>query len=396
MKLRFALALSLAAGGLSLGAQAAPLVRTSEQQLASAIEQLRQGQTADALKNLELLTRAEPGFLLGKQIYGDLLALSAAAVAVPRISSQINDQASAEIQALADEAQMRLASEKAVPPEGAQPSAVLMLAPLFKNVIVVDLLRARLYVLENKNGAFSLLRHHYIGIGKNGYGKQVKGDQRTPVGVYHITGWKRDGELPELYGSGAFPLSYPNPWDVFKQRNGTGIWLHGVPHNVNSRPPRSSEGCVTMANSDLLALRPSVTLGLTPVILSDDVQWLTPEQSRNERESWLLRIESWRKHWSSRDTAAYLGDYSNDFSTEGMNFAAFSKHKYRVNAAKKFINLKLRDVNLFRYPGAGEPLVLAEFTLDYESDNFKTTSRKQQFWRQEKDGAWKIFREENH
>lgn len=383
-----------AAAGVSLlclaaAAQAASEgLSATEQKLTTAIEQMQGGLPKDALKNLESLTRQEPNFRLGQLIYGELLAA---------LSNDAPGSApdTAELQSLAEEARVRLASEKAVPPKGSVPDSVLQLAPLYKNLLLVDLPRARLYVLENKDGQLVLARHQYIGIGKNGYGKQKKGDQRTPVGVYHVTGWKGDAELPELYGSGAFPLSYPNPWDTFKKRDGTGIWLHGVPRSVYNRPPRSSEGCVTMANDDLLALKPYIALGHTPVVLSDAVQWLPPDMVRADREAWTTRIETWRKDWASRDTDTYLSHYGSEFSTEGMGFNAFGAHKRRVNAGKKFIQIELRDLSLYRYPAAGEPLVLAEFTLDYKSDNYATVSRKQQFWRQEKDGSWKIFREEN-
>lgn len=393
MPQRFAHRLAAAGAGLLLCATqpasaAEDALSPAEQKLTTAIEQMQAGFPKDALKNLEGLTRQEPGFRLGQLIYGELLA--ALSNDTPGAASD-----TVELQTLAEEARVRLASEKAVPPKGSVPDSVLQLAPLYRQLILVDLPRARLYVLDNKDGQLTLVRHQYIGIGKNGYGKQKKGDQRTPVGVYHVTGWKGDAELPELYGSGAFPLSYPNPWDVFKKRDGTGIWLHGVPRSMYNRPPRSSEGCVTMANDDLLALKPYIALGLTPVVLSDTVQWLPPDMVRADREAWSTRVETWRKDWASKDTDAYLAHYGSEFSTEGMGLAAFSAHKRRVNAGKKFINVELRDLSLYRYPAAGEPLVLAEFTLDYKSDNYATVSRKQQFWRQEKDGSWKIFREEN-
>lgn len=388
MRLKVALGFAAAAAGAL--ASSASAATPSEQQLATAIEQIQAGKPRDALKNLEQLTKQEPDFRLGKLIYGELLA------ALNEKPSNARSAAdSPQMQALVEEAQVRLASEKAVPPEGTLPDSILKLAPAYKHLILVDLPRSRLYLMNNKDGELYLLRHHYIGIGKNGYGKQVEGDQRTPVGVYHITGWKTDGELPELYGSGALPLSYPNPWDVFKRRTGTGIWLHGVPRNVQSRPPRSSEGCVTMANDDLVALKPFMDLGHTPVVLSDELRWVPQDQLRSEREQWLTRIESWRQRWAAMDTNGYLSTYSQDFSTEAMGYAAFAAHKQRVNASKKFIKVELRDINLFRYPAAGESMVLAEFLLDYQSDNFSTSSHKQQFWRQEKDGSWKIFREEN-
>ena len=366
---------------------------TPEQQLTDAIEQLQSGRAQEALKNLRALTHSEPEFRLGQLMYGELLAAMSGAGGGTLLAAA--DNGDPRIKDLAEEARLRLASEKAVPPTGAVPSNILQLSRSHKYVVIVDLPRARLYLMENRDGELRLLRHQYAAMGRNGYGKQASGDLRTPVGVYHVTGWINDNKLPELYGAGAFPVSYPNPWDVFKKRSGNGIWLHGVPRNTYSRPPRSSEGCVTMANADLLALKPYIRLGETPVILSDNVEWLDKNVTSEDREDWLGRIEAWRGRWSAKDTEAYLAYYGEDFTAEGMNRAQFVEHKRRVNAAKKFIEVKLSDVNLFRYPGAGEPLLLAEFTMDYQSDNYSSHAQKQQFWRKEKNGEWKIFREEN-
>ncbi|HUP91190.1 MAG TPA: L,D-transpeptidase family protein [Solimonas sp.] len=385
--------LALLAAGLAGGmaqAAAAP-AQSPEQQLTTAVDQLRDGNSSAALKSLEALTKREPNFRLAQLLYGELLA----ALSGARGATLMADSSDPRLKDLAEEAHVRLASEKAVPPPGAVPNSVLKLAPMYKHLIVVDLPRARLYIMENKNGELKLVRHHYAAMGRNGAGKQTSGDLRTPVGVYHVTGWLKDGELPELYGAGAFPVNYPNLWDQFKRRTGRGIWLHGVPRETYSRPPRSSEGCVTMANDDLVSLKPYVQFGQTPVVMSDHLEWLPKAQVAAERAAFLARIEDWRRKWSARDTAAYLKYYGADFTTTGMDHAGFVAHKQRVNGSKKFIEVQLSDVNLFRYPGTEDPLVLAEFTMDYRSDNFATVSQKQQYWKQAKNGEWKIFREEN-
>lgn len=354
-----------------------------EQQFGAVIDLLAAGKGEDALQRLDQLRTGAPEFRLGQQFYGELKS---------RLAS---DARAPQLQALADEARLRLASERAVPKPGTMPDSVLRLAASFKHLIVVDLPRARLYVLGNEQGRLKLLRNHYAAMGKNGWGKQSAGDNRTPVGLYHVTGWIDGGKLPDFYGAGAFPLNYPNLWDQFKRRTGSGIWLHGVPSSTDTRPPLSSEGCVTMANADLVALKPYVELGQTPVLLSDALSWQSAEQTQKEREAFMARIERWRKAWSSKDTAAYLDFYGPEFTTEGMNRAAFVRHKQRVNAQKKFIDVQLSDISLYRYPGSDGALMLAEFTQRYRSDNYAMDSRKQQFWKLDADGRWKIFREEN-
>ena len=388
MSLRVCAGLALAASLLPAAVTATS--PTAEQQLGAAMELLRAGQSAQALKALESLSRREPGYRPAQLLHGQLLAASSGQAA-PQLAADV-DPRTAE---LSEETRIRLASEKAIPAAGTVPNAVLQLAPNYQHLVVVDLPRARLYLMRNEGGTLKLVHHHYAAMGKNGSRKRVTGDNRTPVGLYHVTGWIGDKTLPELYGAGALPLDYPNLWDQFKRRTGSGIWLHGVPRDTHSRPPRSSEGCVTMANADLVALKPYMDFGQTPVLLSDELEWVPAEAAQQERDALLSRVDAWRQAWMSRDTASYLAYYAEDFTTQGMDRRAFAAHKHRVNAAKKFIEVKLRDISLFRYPGTEEPLWLAEFTMDYRSDNYRVTAQKQQYWKRAADGQWKVFREEN-
>lgn len=373
-------------------AAAEPLpVPTPEQALSAVVQSLRAGQRQEALSQLEALTTREPTFRIAQLLYGDLLAARAGRdIAIP-----LRDQDNMVLRELAEEVQLRLAAEVDAPTADQVPNAIIALSPAHPRVVTVDLARARLYLLQQQDGALTIERHHYAAIGRNGSGKQVEGDLRTPVGIYRITSWMEDRVLPELYGAGALPVSYPNPWDRFHGRTGHGIWLHGVPRDTYTRAPRSSEGCVTMANDDLLSLQPQVKIGETPVIFSDELSWRSPLAAEQERQQWLDRLAQWRDRWAAVDTEGYLSYYHPEFSTPGMDRAAFAKHKRWVNAGKTFIDITLDPPDIFRYPGTEVPTVMARFRMHYRSNNFESSSVKLQFWRQDRDGYWKIFREEN-
>lgn len=376
------------------GTASAVTYTAPEQQFNSAIELMRSGHPQEALSVLGMLTQREPNFRLAQLFYGELLAILSGQKQSRFMPPLLDDDP--HLQDLAEEARVRLAGEKSAPAPGLVPNAVLQLPPSYQHLVVVDLPHARLYVMENQDGMPRLLEHHYAAIGRAGFGKQVSGDLRTPVGLYHITHWIDDAALPELYGAGALPLDYPNAWDRYRNRTGHGIWLHGVPRDTYSRPPRSSEGCVTMANADLETLRRYIRFGQTPVILSDALEWVPPQAQASLRAALTARIEAWRAKWSARDTDAYLAFYADDFSAEGMSRAAFAEHKRRVNASKTFIDLRISDLALLRYPDTEADVVLAEFTLEYSSNNFASTSRKQQFWkRNNTSGQWQIVRESN-
>lgn len=364
-----------------------PPAKLPEEQLVAAIDLVRAGRSTDGIRALERLLRSQPNFRLAHLIYADLLAARSGVTGV------MADDQDPQIQELFQEAALRLDQARFAPSAGAVPDAVLQLSQEYPYLVLVDLPRARLHLMRNVDGNLQLVGSRYAAMGRAGFGKQLEGDLRTPVGVYHITGWMGDEALPELYGTGALPLNYPNLWDRFQAKTGYGIWLHGVPRQTYVRAPRSSEGCVTLANDDLLWLKPYVTNSRAPVVLADQLEWIPQKQARADRDAFLRRIDGWRRVWAQMDTEGYLDFYSDQFSTAGMDKQEFSEHKRRVNADKKFVTIKVSDLSLFRYPG--EPMLLAEFTLDFRSDNYQFSARKEQYWRQDEQGEWKIFREEN-
>ena len=358
-----------------------------EEQLVSAIELARGGKLREGLQAMEALLKLQPNFRLAQLIYADMLAARSG------VRGIMADGEDPRVQELFEEARLRLEQARFNPPAGTVPDAVLQLSDEYPYLVLVDLPRARMHLMRNIDGKLQPVGNRYAAIGRAGFGKQVEGDLRTPVGIYHVTGWMGDEALPELYGTGALPLNYPNLWDRLKAKTGHGIWLHGVPRQTYVRAPRSSEGCVTLANEDLLWLKPYVLKNQAPVVLAEEIHWVSQDQMKQQRSSFLERIEAWRLAWESRDTEHYLTFYGDDFVTAGISREKFAEHKHRVNAAKRYIKVKLDHLSLFRYPG--EAMVLAEFTMDYDSDNYQFRSKKEQYWRQDASGQWRIFREEN-
>jgi len=230
-----------------------------------------------------------------------------------------------------------------------------------------------------------------VSSGKNGALKVREGDEKTPIGVYHVTESLPPQKLSDFYGSGAFPINYPNEWDRIQGHSGHGIWLHGTPSDTYSRPPRASNGCVVLANSDLDALARSLQIGVTPVIISEDIEWLSPEDWASERTSFGKQLEQWRADWESLDTERYLTHYSKSFSAPNQDLDSWSRHKRLVNGGKSWIKVKLSNLSMFRDPGKDD-LVLVTFDQEYSSNNLSNTVTKRQYWLQEA-GRWRIVYE---
>jgi murein L,D-transpeptidase YafK len=360
-----------------------------ETQLLGALDHLDAGRVNEAWSLLDQLVQRQPNFRLARLFHGELRAAREGAP-----SRDLAASADPEVHGLVEEARLRLQQWRSGVPDGATPDAVLQLARGHDHAVVVDLPAARLYLIENRGGTLHVVQHFYASIGKGGWGKATVGDNRTPVGVYRVTGFIPDRTLPELYGAGAFPVNYPNAWDRRRRATGSGIWLHGVPRDTYARAPRSSEGCVTLANADLLELKPYLVPGETPVVFAEKLNWLDRDAIWDARADFLQHVEDWRARWSALDTDGYLAYYADDFETDGMGKAAFAAHKRRVNAGKASVDVQLSDVDLFRYPGP-EELMLATFTQHYRSDNFNLSTRKEQYWRRDSENRWRIVKETN-
>lgn len=242
------------------------------------------------------------------------------------------------------------------PADGLYPRPLLRLGAHQSHVFVVDLEKARLYLYENANGALRKLADYYSGIGKQGIGKQLRGDHRTPVGVYTFLEYIEDAKLPELYGAGALTLDYPNRWDRRLKRTGSGIWLHGVPRDTYSRTPRSSRGCVTVSNFIFDALRHYALPGRTPIILADRLEWQTVEQAAQQRAIFDALLEQWRGEQMKRAAA----------------------------------EITLQDIDMYFYPGEKD-LVQMNFKQVTGSAGTAKESLRTLYWQLQPDNTWKVI-----
>ena len=378
--------LALLAFGWALAAQAGT---PPDEALASVFQAVEANRPDEALKRVDALIAQYPNFRLAYLVRGDLLL--ARARPLETFGNVVKTVPQDKLEGLREEALARLRALRQRPDDKRLPRYVLQLPPQEKHAFVVDSRRSRLYVFANDEGRPHLVADFYVTLGKNGVDKTREGDQKTPIGVYHVTANLPKNKLKDFYGAGAFPINYPNEWDRRLGRNGHGIWLHGVPSALYSRPPRASDGCIVLANPDLLSVSRYVQVGLTPVIIADGIEWSDADALQAERASLAAALEEWRADWESRDTARYLAHYSQRFSSGGESYAAWAAHKRKVNAAKKWIKVGLSGVGMFRYPGERD-FVVVTFEQDYRSNGLSNVMKKRQYWMKE-DGRWKILYE---
>jgi murein L,D-transpeptidase YafK len=375
----------------ALALLASPAVHAAmpEDGLTAVFQAIEDNEPDVALKRVDALIAQYPNFRLAYLVRGDLLL--ARARPLETFGNVVKTVPQDKVEGLREEALARLRALRHRPDDKRLPRYVLQLAPQEKYAFVIDSRRSRLYVYANDAGKPRLVSDYYVTLGKNGVDKTREGDQKTPVGVYHVIANLPKSKLTDFYGAGAFPINYPNEWDRRLGRNGHGIWLHGVPSDLYSRPPRASDGCIVLANPDLVAISRFVQVGLTPVIIADEVEWTDASAVEADRASLAAALEQWRADWQSRDTERYLAHYSSRFSSGTENYAAWAAHKRKVNAGKAWIKVGLSRIGMFRYPSERD-FVVVTFEQDYRSSGLSNVMKKRQYWVKE-DGRWKILYE---
>lgn len=365
----------------------------AEARLLTALEMARHGDYDTAIDDLSALIATRPNFRLAQLFYGELMAARSG----HRFDIEMSEGMRARRDALLAEASARWSHRMTASNAGKVPDVLLQLAPEIEHVIVADLDSNRIYLFANDGGgAPRLVSDFYATIGLDGAGKQIEGDLRTPIGVYRVTRYLDDDQLPELYGVGALPVNYPNALDRARGRTGYGIWLHGVPRTTYARTPRASEGCLVVANDDFDRLRARVNIGETPVIMSNGLNWVSGAELETRRRQIMATVEDWRHSWQSIDTKTYLSYYAPDFvSDAGRDKRAFAAHKREINAAKTHISVDLKQISVFGYPGEAN-MVKVLFTQEYRSNNYQSRDHKAQYWQQNDDGEWHIVLETEH
>ncbi len=342
-----------------------------------------------ALDNTRDLIRQYPHSRLGQMLYADLLLAKVGPLT--QIGSGIEQPRA--VQDFRYELKQRLQRDSSTGRQNLFPENIVALADDQPYVILIDQQSSRIYVYRNEQGIPVLVNDYFITIGIKGYGKQKRGDQKSPIGIYHVTRYIGGEVLPDLYGEGAFPINYPNVWDVRKKRTGDGIWIHGTPSYTYNRSPWASNGCLVVSNPDFLHIDDFIQPGLnTPVVLADQINWISHEQWLKNRREMLQLLSAWLNDWESMDHETYRQHYSSvGLDAFGRDFKSWDGYKRWVNREKTWVAVDYQNLNIFKYP-AEENLVLMQFEQSYRSNNLDLDSAKELYWHKAGD-RWKIVYE---
>lgn len=211
-------------------------------------------------------------------------------------------------------------------------------------VVVVDKKYQKLYVFH-KSDFFSKIFEAPCSTGKNPGNKQVEGDARTPNGIFFATKILRNPSPPETFGLLAFPLDYPTLSDQRAGKNGNNIWIHGT---TKTLLPQQSNGCVVLRDNDLERLANFILLNRTPVIISEQINWVSQNHVSSSKNELHQILMAWNKAFVEKDTNQLDALYRKGAEIKGKRRDELHEKIKNLKIINKHFTLQPRDISILQ------------------------------------------------
>lgn len=278
---------------------------------------------------------------------------------------------------------------KPVNSDGSKLPANLVISPKASphHVILIEKASQRLFIY-NFDGDYQLVATLACATGENPGNKQISGDRKTPEGVYLFIKAVGEKHLTPTYGARAFPINYPNLLDRRNRKGGNNIWVHGTNEEFKER---STNGCIVLANADVVQLDAYIKLWDTPIIIEEKLKYADSDSLLRLGQLLLARVDGWSQAWSQKALDRYLSFYAAGFRWRTLDLQGWRKRKAWLNRRYKMISVQLNDIRFFR---EGE-MVLATAEEIYRSDQFASHGFKHLYLVQNSE-EWRILGEEWH
>ena len=265
--------------------------------------------------------------------------------------------------------------------------SVILENPENHYIFLVEKMSQYLFVFKGKR----LIEMYPVTTGKNLGNKWVEGDGKTPEGIYYFIKFIPPKDLSEIYGGLAAVLNYPNPYDKYLGKTGSGIWLHGSNEENRNNLPFSTRGCIVADNKALKdKIFPKINLRNTLI----GVYKVIPRSLKVEDVK--KYIFEWKKAWEEKDFDKYISFYSKHFKWKGGGIRDWIRYKERTVLGKKYIKVEISNLTIlaFREGLEGEAAYyVVEFVQRYESDTYSDKGIKRMYILKE-NGGLKILSEE--
>lgn len=279
------------------------------------------------------------------------------------------------------------------------PSNLLMMDDKFSHhVILVEKSTHKLYLYENASSIPKLVKTFSTATGKYKGDKSINGDHKTPEGIYTIYDFlskkellRRHGKYAEIYGSGAFPMDYPNFIDKQDGKTGGGIWLHSTDDDNRISKGLDSRGCVVLQNQDLKDISEYIELNHTPIIVVQDVFYLSKSTWDRNRKDLNDAVQKWANAWQKKDFNTYIDSYDqNKFHDKKHGgYARYKTYKKAVFSRPDTPEIKLDFISMF----TTKEYAVVHLQQDYRSPVINDIGKKTLYLKKDSNYDWKIVGE---
>ncbi len=225
----------------------------------------------------------------------------------------------------------------------------------------------------DQNKKFKFRKEYSAFTGKKKGDKIKEGDLKTPIGIYNIVKkLSKETKLNSFYGPLAFVTSYPNLYDSYRGKDGSGIWIHGLP--TEQKRDEFTRGCIAINNPNIECLDKNIDITKTLLIINSDK--VKRDISKKTLASILSQLYTWRYSWLYNDIDTYLGFYAYEFiRSDGINFGTFRNYKTRVFKKIEKKSITFKNIDIIPYPNS-ENIFQITFKEFYKSDTFEFTGNK--------------------
>lgn len=279
------------------------------------------------------------------------------------------------------------------------PSNILMMDNKFAHhIILVEKATHKLYLFENFGSQPKLIKTFNTATGKFKGDKSIQGDHKTPEGIYTIYDflskdelYKRHGEYAKIYGSGAFPMDYPNFIDQKVGKSGNGIWLHSTDDDNRIAKGLDSRGCVVVQNNDIKEISQYIELNNTPIIVVQDVFYLSKSTWERNRSDISETVNKWAKAWKEKDFKNYISAYDSEHFHDRSkgNYQAYKAYKQAVFSRPDSPQIKFDYMSIM----ANDQYAVVHLQQDYRSSVINDIGKKTLYLMKNNDYEWKIVGE---
>jgi murein L,D-transpeptidase YafK len=279
------------------------------------------------------------------------------------------------------------------------PSNILMMDEKFAHhVILVEKATHKIHIFENNKTVPKLLKTFNMATGKQKGDKVAEGDHKTPEGIYTMYEFlskddllKRHGKAAEIYGSGAFPMNYPNFIDERAHKTGGGIWLHSTDNDNRIFKGLDSRGCVVVQNNDLKEISQYIELNATPIIVVQDIFFLSQTTWERNRKDISEAVAKWTSAWQNKNFDQYIAAYDieNFHDNSKGNYNSYKTYKKAVFSRPDSPQIKFSDISIL----STEEYAVVYLEQDYRSSIINDVGRKTLYLKKNSGYDWKIVGE---